>query len=127
VFLNNKQVLNIKVNTIEESGTFIEDFVDVFVEDENKKFIVLGFNNGYILKINFNEFVKSTSVLKKGYYNDADLVFIEQTNGDKKLILTVKSEDRVKKIKLDKVPEKSNRTSKGSLAIKGTNVTFKLH
>lgn len=126
VFLKDGKIGRIKVDEIElDNGVFVPAILDeelnevslLFIPDD-RRFVVLGYSDGQMVKFSSEVYDGINKVLQIGYRKDSNLVFAKSVLKDKNPSITLSQGRRQKVISLDDISIKKLKSSSGKNYLK---------
>lgn len=103
----------------------VDKIISVLVQTEDTKYTILGFDDGQLVKIPTTSFINNRTIMQKGYYTGAKLVYVQQIGEDFTGSFRITRGKKTKDIEASQLNAKASRQSRGQSFIgKAPNTEF---
>lgn len=113
LFMKDKSVRNIKVKQIKDKEFIGNDALFAECNVDESALVLLVFNEGHIVKIPIDAFVKNRQIMEKGYFDGENLIYVKQLNGEKLINIFIGDKQKPKTIEVETINIKKNRLARG--------------
>lgn len=117
-FMKDKSVRNIKSKMIKDK-MFIKQVLFFIIDNGSNFDLLLGFDEGHIARIPVSAFSKNIKELKKGYFEEGNLILVEEIKDQS--IIKINVGKKKKEIDLNKVNVKVSRRARGQKLFNNNN------
>lgn len=113
LFMKDKSVRNIKVKQIKDKEFIGNDALFAECNVDESALVLLVFDEGHIVKIPIDAFVKNRQIMEKGYFDGENLIYVKQLNGEKLINIFIGDKQKPKTIEVETINIKKNRLARG--------------
>lgn len=113
LFMKDKSVRNIKVKQIKDKEFIGNDVLFAECNVDESALVLLVFDEGHIVKIPIDAFVKNRQIMEKGYFDGENLIYVKQLNGEKLINIFIGDKQKPKTIEVETINIKKNRLARG--------------
>lgn len=113
LFMKDKSVRNIKVKQIKDKEFVGNDALFAECNVDESALVLLVFDEGHIVKIPIDAFVKNRQIMEKGYFDGENLIYVKQLNGEKLINIFIGDKQKPKTIEVETINIKKNRLARG--------------